>query len=71
MRATLSLLKYFKGTIPVCFCKPDDMGNISKMGIDEYKIELSGILLEELMERYGRENVKIVTRPGDVPKCAH
>lgn len=64
MKATLSLLKYFNGSTPVTFCTTGEMGNITKMNIEEYKVEICEILRNELFERYGRENVRIVNKNG-------
>ena len=64
MKATFSLLKYFNGSTPVYFCNTSQMGNISKMNIDEYRVEICDTLLNELNERFGTENVKIVSKVG-------
>jgi DNA polymerase-3 subunit alpha len=57
LKATLSLLKYFSGDMPVQFCRTDGKGNISKMNLGEYKAQAGEILLNELYSRYGKENV--------------
>ena len=62
LKSTLSLLQYFKGDTPVCFCGADGTGNIAKMEIREYRVELGETLHRELVERFGEENVKIVSK---------
>lgn len=64
MKSTLSLLKYFNGSTPVTFCAIGDVGNITKINLGEFKVEMCEILINELFERYGRENVKIVNKNG-------
>jgi DNA polymerase-3 subunit alpha len=64
MKAAVSLLKFFSGDLPVCFYKTDDMGNISKMQTGEYRVKLCDTLHRELIERFGEENVKIVSKRG-------
>ncbi|MGI6227413.1 MAG: OB-fold nucleic acid binding domain-containing protein, partial [Peptococcales bacterium] len=64
MKAAVSLLKYFSGNMPVFFYKTDDMGNISKMQMGEYRIKLCDTLHREIIERFGEENVKIVSKRG-------
>ncbi|MGE5613670.1 MAG: DNA polymerase III subunit alpha [Bacillota bacterium] len=64
MKAAFSLLKYFSGDMPVYFYKADEEGNISKMQIGEYRIKLCDTLLREIVERFGEENVKIVSKRG-------
>jgi len=62
MKSAAALLKYFDGKTPVIFCKPDDMGNISRYDAGEYSVELCDTLIRELIERFGEKNVKIVSR---------
>lgn len=62
MKSTVSLLKYFSGNTPVCFCSSNNVGNISKMKIEEYRVDLCETLHRELIERFGEENVKIVAK---------
>jgi DNA polymerase III subunit alpha len=62
MKSTFSLLKYFNGSTPVVFCTAESMGNITKMSVGEYRVERCEMLLNELSERFGRENVKIVNK---------
>jgi len=56
------LFKYFSGKIPVIFCKPDDMGNITKHHIGEYYVEMCDTLERELFERFGEKNVKFASK---------
>ncbi len=58
MKATLSLLKYFGGSTAVCFCGKDGMGNIAKLDIGEYSVNVCDTLINELIERFGTENIK-------------
>ncbi len=62
IRSTLSLLQYFNGTTPVIFCSSDGMGNVSRSKLGEYRAELCETLRRELIERFGEENVKIVSK---------
>ncbi|HEX2946415.1 MAG TPA: DNA polymerase III subunit alpha [Clostridia bacterium] len=62
MRSTVSLLKYFSGNTPICFCSSTDVGNIAKMKMEEYRVDLCETLHRELIERFGDENVKIVAK---------
>ncbi len=62
MKSVFSLLKYFRGSTPVCFCSDDGVGNISKMETGEYRVEMCETLHRELTERFGDENVKIVSK---------
>lgn len=62
MKAAFSLLKYFSGNTPVCFCSTGDTGNISKVDLGEYYVEICDTLLHELNQRFGNENVKVVSR---------
>lgn len=64
IKATLSLLKYFCGNTPVCFYNTGNAGNVSKMKIGEYRVEICETLLNELIERFGTENVKLVSKGG-------
>lgn len=64
MKATFSLLKYFTGSTPVCFCNTGNMGNVGIMKIGEYRVEKCDTLLNELIERFGIENVKLVSKNG-------
>jgi len=62
MKSTISLLKFFSGSTPVCFCRTDSAGNVVKMDIGEYNVYLCETLINELIERFGRENVKVVSK---------
>jgi DNA polymerase-3 subunit alpha len=62
MKATISLLKYFSGNTPVCFCSAGNTGNVVKRDIEEYRVEICETLLNELIERFGSENVKVVAK---------
>lgn len=62
LQSTFSLLKYFHGTTPVLFCSADDMGNIAKVKTEEYRVQMCETLHKELVERFGEENVKIVSK---------
>jgi DNA polymerase-3 subunit alpha len=62
IKSTISLLQYFKGNTPVCFCGPDETGNITRLKTREYRVELGETLHRELVERFGEENVKIVSK---------
>ncbi len=62
LKSTLSLLQYFKGDTPVCFCGADQSGNITRLKTREYRVELGETLHRELVERFGEENVKIVSK---------
>lgn len=62
MRSCSALLKYFSGNTPVCFCSTGDMGNITKAPMCEYRVELCETLHRELVERFGAQNVKIVSK---------
>jgi len=62
MKATVSLIKYFSGNTPICFCSSNNMGNITKTKMEEYRVDLCEILQRELIERFGEENVKIVAK---------
>lgn len=56
--ALLALLKYFNGDTPICLCNDGD-----KKGIildREFWVSLNDCLLEELIQRLGEENVKVV-----------
>jgi DNA polymerase-3 subunit alpha len=64
MKAAVSLLKYFNGDMPVYFYKTDEEGNISRMQMGEYRIKLCDTLHREIVERFGEENVKIVSKRG-------
>ena len=64
MKAAVSLLKYFSGDMPVYFYKTDEEGNISRMQMGEYRIKLCDTLHREIVERFGAENVKIVSKHG-------
>ncbi len=66
MRSVISLLHYFKGTTPVIFCSSDGVGNVSRSSFGEYRTELCETLQRELFERFGEDNVKIVSK--DVQK---
>lgn len=63
MRSVISLLQYFNGTTPVIFCSSDSVGNVSRSKIGEYRAELCETLQRELIERFGEDNVKIVSKP--------
>ncbi len=62
MKSTVSLVKYFSGNTPICFCSPDSVGNITKTKMEEYRVDLCETLHRELIERFGEENVKIVAK---------
>jgi DNA polymerase-3 subunit alpha len=62
MKSTVSLVKYFSGNTPICFCSPDGVGNITKTKMEEYRVDLCETLHRELIERFGEENVKIVAK---------
>lgn len=62
MKSVLSLLKYFNGNVPVSFYSKNGVGNIAKMDIGEYRVNLCDTLLRELIERFGDDNVKIVSK---------
>ncbi len=62
MKSTVSLIKYFSGNTPICFCSPDAVGNITKTKMEEYRVDLCETLHRELIERFGEENVKIVAK---------
>jgi len=62
LQSTFSLLKYFHGTTPVQFCSVDEKGNISKMKTEEYNVQMCETLHKELLERFGEENVKFVSK---------
>lgn len=62
MKSVIALFKYFSGKIPVIFCKPDDMGNITKHHIGEYYVEMCDTLERELFERFGEKNVKFASK---------
>jgi len=62
MKSAFSLLKYFHGTTPVQFCGADEKGNISRMKTEEYCVQMCETLHKELLERFGEENVKIVSK---------
>lgn len=62
MKSTFSLLNYFNGTTPVYFCSTGNMGNVTIMNIGEYRVEKCETLLNELIERFGIENVKLVSK---------
>ncbi len=64
MKATFSLLRYFNGNTPVCFYSAGNMGNDVNANIEEQSVEICETLLNELAERFGCENVKVVTREG-------
>ncbi len=64
MKSTFSLLKYFIGSTPVCFCNTGNMGNVAINNIGEYRVEICDTLLNELIERFGTENVKVVSKGG-------
>jgi DNA polymerase-3 subunit alpha len=61
LRSTFSLLQYFSGTTPVFFCHADDMGNISKTDFGEFHVNAENTLLRELSDRFGEENVRVVS----------
>jgi len=60
MKAVFSLLQYFSGGIPVVFCHTGNMGNTTRLKTKEYRVEICDTLLNELKERFGEENVKLV-----------
>ncbi len=62
MKSSISLLKYFSGATPVCFCSTDSTGNVVKMDIGEYNVYMCETLINELVERFGNENVRIVSK---------
>jgi len=62
MKSAISLLKYFSGSTPVCFCSTDSSGNVVKMDIGEYNVFICETLINELVERFGSENVRIVSK---------
>jgi DNA polymerase-3 subunit alpha len=64
VKSVISLLKYFSGKTPVVFCRTDDTGNIARCNIGEYHAALCDTLLRELKERFGEENVKLVSKPS-------
>lgn len=62
LQSAFSLLKYFRGDTPVQFCSTDNMGNITKTKTEEYCVQMCETLHKELVERFGEENVKIVSK---------
>ncbi len=62
MQSAFSLLKYFHGTTPVQFCSADGVGNITKTKTEEYCVQMCETLHKELVERFGEENVKIISK---------
>lgn len=62
MKSTFSLLKYFSGKTPVVFCRTDSAGNITRSDMGEYYVEWCDTLRRELDERFGADNVKLVTK---------
>jgi len=62
MKSATALLKYFNGRTPVVFCRSDSMGNISRLNAGEFSVDLCDTLVRELVERFGDNNVKIVSR---------
>ncbi len=64
IKSVISLLQFFNGSTPVVFCGSDGMGNITKFRIGEYHAELCETLQRELVERFGKENVRIVKKDG-------
>ena len=52
------------------FCRTDDTGNIARCNIGEYHAALCDTLLRELKERFGEENVKLVSKPSQKGKNA-
>jgi len=58
MKSTLSLLEFFRGKTPVYFYYPDEKK--VKIAEQKYWVTPSSVLISELEERFGRDNVKLV-----------
>ena len=58
--AVMATLKYFNGSVPVYLYKDGDKKAI-KLGT-EYAVYLNDLLINELKEKLGKENVKLVTK---------
>lgn len=62
LNAAISLLKYFSGNTPVCLCSKESSGNTVKMNDGQYMVDAGETLINELIERFGAENVKLVEK---------
>jgi DNA polymerase III subunit alpha len=57
LSSVLSMLRFFQGNTPVCLCEEDKKVRVAER---EYWVNLNEALLEELKQRLGEENVKVV-----------
>ena len=64
MNATISLLKFFSGDTPVCFCSKESSGNTKKINAGHYMADAGETLINELVARFGIDNVKLVEKTG-------
>jgi len=62
MKSVISLLKFFSGKVPVVFCRSDETGNIARANMGEYRVDACDTLQRELKERFGEDNVKLVSK---------
>ena len=58
MMSLFPLLKYFNGSTPVCIYEEEE--KITKHVSREYYVNLNNVLISELEERFGKDNVKVV-----------
>ena len=60
LESIMALLKYFSGNVPVYLYK-DGEKKATKLS-NEYSVYLSDLLINELKEKLGKDNVKLVTK---------